>query len=86
MESTISRGIPVNLFIQPTDFEFIVRILQAFRQKKMLEFSLPKPEEMLASPMQEGAPLTQVELLRMVEEAEQEEKVSYEGFKTMFSL
>ena len=81
----VLNNLNVNLSIQASDVEVVLRVLQAFKEKKMLDFSVENPgrKELLAL---EGSPMTAAELRKIVEEAELEPAVSYAEFKSILEI
>jgi hypothetical protein len=57
-----SNSVKVELFVKPAELAFILKILDAFRQKKVLDFNLPQkenePDFSYEKYSTEGAPLT----------------------------
>ena len=90
MENTISGSVKVNLFIQPSDLDFMLQVLKAFKKKKMLDFKVEKTQGSTDSQIGplflEGPPLTEEELLDLVQAAEAAPKVSHEEFKSIFDV
>lgn len=83
MENSATGSVKINLFIRRSELEFMLQVLGAFKRKKMIDFTIENQQDALAL---EGPPLSEEELLKIVEDAEQESKVSYEEFKAIFEL
>ncbi len=83
MESKVSSNIKVNLFIPPSELEFMLQVLKAFKKKKMLDFKVVEPEGSIAL---EGPALSETELLKILEDAEHEPKVSHEELRALFKI
>ena len=85
-----SDSVKVELFIKPSELDFILKILDAFRNKKVLEFNMPQTENgpglSYGKYITEGASLTENELLELVNEAEKSEKISPEEFRKALGI
>ncbi len=85
-----SNSVKVELFVKPTELAFILKILDAFRQKKVLDFNLPKKNNESGFSYEkyitEGAPLSEKDLLELVDEAEISEKVTPEEFRKALGI
>ncbi len=86
----VANPVKVQLLVQPADLEFMLQMLQVFKRKQMLDFSVEKSflkgnskEEAISL---DGPSLTGEELRRIVEEAEKEPMVEYKDFKAAFGL
>ena len=87
---TATNNIKVELFVKPTELAFILKILDAFRQKKVLDFSLPETEKNTDFDYEkyitEGTPLSEKELLELIDEAEKSENLTPEEFKQALGI
>ena len=85
-----ANSVKIELFIKPSELNFILQILNAFKQKKVLEFKLPESESNTDFDYEkyvtEGAPLSEAELLQLVDEAEKSEKLTPEEFRQALGL
>ncbi len=85
-----ANSVKVELFIKPSELNFILKILNAFKQKKVLEFNLPESEKYTSFDYEkyitEGAPLSEKELLELIEKAEKSEKLTPEEFRIALGI
>lgn len=84
------NSVKVELFVKPGELAFILKVLDAFRQKKVLDFKLPQKENepgfSYEKYITEGAPLSEKELLELVDEAENSENLTPEEFKQALAI
>lgn len=85
-----SNSVKVELFVKPAELAFILKVLDAFRQKKVLDFKLPQKENEQGFAYEkyitEGAPLTEKELLDLIDEAEKSENLTPEEFRQALGI
>ena len=85
-----AKSVKVELFIKPSELDFVLKLLDAFRSKKVLEFKLPhlKGNSNIdyEKYITDGEPLTEKELVQLVDEAEKSEKMTPEEFRKALGI
>lgn len=85
-----SNSVKIELFVKPAELAFILKVLDAFRQKKVLDFKLPQKENepgfSFEKYITDGPPLSELELLALVNQAEKSETLTPEEFRQALGI
>ena len=85
-----SNSVKVELFVKPAELAFILKILDAFRAKKVLDFKMPQADKeadfSYEKYIAEGAPLSEKELLELIDESEKSENLTHEEFRQALGI